>query len=79
MRNITWSLLICVFILLVGCSQPTSTNDKKQQEEFGIAVSTNGTEILTIDVNNVGQNPVVQIFLIFAPGLLARFGVEPHI
>jgi len=39
------------------------TSLKKQQEEFGIAVSTNGTEILSIDVNNVGQNPV-EIFTI---------------
>lgn len=31
---------------------------KKQQERFGIAVSTNATNFLNISVNNLGQNPV---------------------
>jgi len=36
---------------------------KKQQEEFGISVSTNATQFLSIDVNNIGQNPV-EIFTV---------------
>jgi len=49
---------------IVSTARDVSATDlKKQQEEFGIGVSTNGTEILSIDVNNVGQNPV-EIFTV---------------
>jgi len=49
---------------IVSTARDVSDTDlKKQQEEFGIGVSTIGTEILSIDVNNVGQNPV-EIFTV---------------
>lgn len=49
---------------IVSTARDVSDTDlKKQQEEFGIAVSTNGTEFLSIDVTNVGQNPV-EIFTV---------------
>ncbi len=31
---------------------------KKQQEQFGILLSTDGDDLLTVNVNNLGQNPV---------------------
>ena len=49
---------------IVSTARDVSDIDlKKQQEEFGIGVSTNSTEFLSIDVNNVGQNPV-EIFTV---------------
>jgi len=49
---------------IVSTARDVSAKDlKKQQEEFGIGLSTNGTEFLSIDVNNVGQNPV-EIFTV---------------
>lgn len=36
----------------------SDTEIKKQQEQFGILASTDGNNILTLNVNNQGQNPV---------------------